>query len=248
MFNDYFLLDINVIVRPYVRLEGEIMKLKELDLLIGIIIGDGYIGKIPWTYQMIVGHGASQKDYCEWKMNLINEMGIFDTTLHMYTKDIMGKYIQYGFQKSSKKLEQLYLLFIEDGHKVIKNVLKYLKSNRSVAIWFMDDGSMEPSKRKQNDGTVKYYRPNMKLCTHSFSYEENVLIQKFFKNKYQIDCSIRKEIKRNRPGCPEYYFLRFNADNTEKVYRKILKEYIHCCKSMEYKFRHLLNYYENSNI
>lgn len=224
------------------------MKLKELDLLVGIIIGDGYIGKVPWSYQITVGHGASQKDYCEWKMNLVNEMKIFDTELHMYTKKIKDKYMQYGFSKTSKKLEKLYTLFIEDGHKVVKNVLKYLKSNRSVAIWFMDDGSMESARKKQKDGTIKYYRPNMKLCTHCFTYEENILIQKFFKEKYQIDCSIRKEVKRNRPGCPEYYYLRFDANNTEKVYKKILKEYIHCCQSMECKFRYLLKCYENLDI
>lgn len=224
------------------------MKNKELDLLIGIIIGDGYIGKTPWSYNLQVGHGASQKDYCEWKMNLINQMGIFNTPLHLYSKIVDKKYLQYGFTKSSKILEELYLLFRENGSKSIKNVLKYIKSNRSVAIWFMDDGGMEPSRNKHKDGTIKYNRPNMKLCTHSFSYEENELIQQFFKRKYQIDCSIRKEVKRNKPGMPEYYFLRFNADNTEKVYKKILKEYIHCCKSMENKFKYLLMAYENPNI
>lgn len=223
------------------------MKLKELDLLIGLIIGDGYIGKTSTSYILEVGHGESQKDYCEWKMQQLNKLNIFDTPLHIYSRIVNKKYLQYGFRKSSKKLQELYSLFIRDGKKSIKDVLPFLKSNKSVAIWFMDDGGMEPNRKKHIDGTIKINRPNMKLCTHSFSYEDNVLIQHFFKKKYQIDCSIRKEIKRNRPGCPEYYFLRFNADNTEKVYRKILKEYIHCCSSMEKKFKYLIFNYENPN-
>lgn len=223
------------------------MKLKELDLIVGIIVGDGYIGKTPWSFTLQVGHGANQKDYCEWKMNLINKSKIFDSPLEMHSRIVAGKYLQYQFRKTSKSLEEIYNLFIDNKKKTIKNVLKYIKSNRSVAIWFMDDGGMEPTRKKQKDGTIKYGRPNMKLCTHSFSYEDNLLIQKFFKKKYQIDCSIRQEVKRNRPNQPVYYFLRFDSDNTEKVYKKILKEYIHCCHSMEEKFKYLLYAYESDS-
>ena len=244
---DYFKNNIIIIVQVINLEEREInmFKNKEIDLLIGLIIGDGSIYKSNNSYTLAIGHGQSQKDYCEWKMNLINEAKIFDTEIKMHTKLIKNKYIQYRVQKTSKKLSYIYNLFTVDGKKSVKNVLKLMKSNRSVSMWFMDDGSVEPSRKKLKDGTIKYYRPNLRLCTHCFSYEENEIIKKWFFNKYKIHCNIRKEVKKNRPNKPEYFFLRFDAENTELVYRKILKEYIHICPSMEKKFKHIINFYES---
>lgn len=223
------------------------LKEKELDLLIGLIIGDGSIYKSQNSYCFEMGHGKSQKDYCEWKMNILNESKIFKTKVHMKTRLINNKYIRYNVRKTSIQLKELYDLFVINNKKTIYNILKLLKSNRSVAMWFMDDCCVEPSRRKLKNGTIRYYRPNLKLCTHCFSYEEHLIIKKWFKSKYLVDCEIRKEIKKNREGHPEYYFLRFDADNTEKIYNKVLKEYIHCCPSMEYKFRYIINIFEKSN-
>ena len=166
-----------------------------------MIIGDGNISKIgEKRYRLFVGHGEKQKDYCEWKMNLLNNACLFDNKLKMHTK-LAGKdknYIQYFFSKYNIVMKYFYDLFIEQKAKTIKNVLKYMKSPMSAEIWFMDDGSVEPSRKKQKDGTIKYYRPNMKLCTHSFSYEDNVRIQRWFKDKYDIECNIRQEKKKKR--------------------------------------------------
>ena len=221
------------------------MKEKDIDLLVGLIIGDGCITQVANSYQLHVGHGQSQADYCQWKLKLLNDSNIFSKKIKYHTKLINNKYIQCYFGKASKKMSFLFDLFRPNGEKkTIKNVLSYLKSNRSVAIWFMDDGGIEPCRRRLANGEMKYYNPNLKLCTHSFSYEDQLLIRDFFKRKYQIDCNIRIEKKKRNGIIKQYYFLRFNSENTEKVYRKILKEYIHCCKSMEYKFKHLLCAFE----
>ena len=224
------------------------LKNKEKELIISMIIGDGNISKIgEKRYRLFVGHGEKQKDYCEWKMNLLNNACLFDNKLKMHTK-LAGKdknYIQYFFSKENIVMKYFYDLFIEQKAKTIKNVLKYMKSPMSAAIWFMDDGSVEPSRKKQKDGTIKYYRPNMKLCTHSFSYEDNVRIQRWFKDKYDIECNIRQEKKKKDNNVVVYYFLRFNANNNQKLYYKILKDYIVCCESMKYKFRLLIQYYND---
>jgi hypothetical protein len=223
------------------------LKNKEKELIISMIIGDGNVSKIgEKRYRLFIGHGENQKDYCEWKMNLLNNSGIFDNHILLHTK-LAGKdksYLQYFFSKENIMIKYFYDLFIIERKKTIKNVLKYMKTPISTAIWFMDDGGVEPSRKKQTDGSVKYYRPNLKLCTHSFSYDDNVLIQKWFKNKYNIECSIREEKKKRNDNVYIYYFLRFNADNTEKLYKEVLKDYVCCCKSMKNKFKYLIRAYK----
>ena len=223
------------------------LKNSEKDLLVSLIIGDGCIKKDKNfnSYYIYIGHGENQKDYCEWKLDLLNNSHIFDNEIKIKSK-LCGKdkkYLQYYFKKTNFCLKYIYDLIIFDKKKNIKNVLKMLKSNRSIAIWFMDDGGVEPSRSKRVDGSIYYGRPSIKLCTHCFSEKENYEILKWFKIKYNIECQVKSETKRNREGQPKYYYLKFNADNTEKLYKNILKDYINCCDSMKHKFRYILNYY-----
>lgn len=224
------------------------LKNREKELVIALILGDGNISRIgEKRYRLLVGHGASQKDYCEWKMNLFNNLQLFDCPVKMHTKlaGVGKNYIQYFFSKENIMMKYFYDLLIEEKKKTVKNALKYLKSPLATAIWFMDDGGVEPSRKKNRDGSIRYYRPNIKLCTHSFSYEDNIRIKKWFKVKYNIDCVLRQEKRHRDGGVIIYYFLRFNADNSEKLYNLILKDYIECCDSMRYKFRFLIQQYKN---
>ena len=106
----------------------------------------------------------------------------------------------------------------------------------------MDDGSIFKRKKKTKDGVVYYLKPSCKLCTHSFSREDCERILDWLKRKYKINGYITVERKRNRIGCPEYYVLTFNCENTEKIY-KIIKPFIEC-NSMKKKFEYLIAYYE----
>ena len=216
------------------------------DLLVSIVIGDGGIYKQGrfYSYAIAVGHGESQKDYCKWKMNLLNEADIFDSKITLHTRKIKHpngrEYIQYHFQKCGFCLKYIFDRIIIDGKKSVRDVLSMLKTKRAVAIWFMDDGGVEPGRWKDKDGNIHFTRPNLKLCTNSFPYDEQLLIQKWFKQRWNINCTIREERKINNTTC----FLRFPADDAEKLYKEILREYITCCESMKHKFRHFIEKYE----
>lgn len=214
------------------------------DLLTSIIIGDGYMAKDKKyeSYYIAFGHGAKQKDYCEWKINLINNAKIFNSELVMHTKIVHlqeKNFLQYNTKKCGYCLKFLYDQFIIDGKKNVKAMLPMMKTKQAVSIWFMDDGSIEEGRWKDKNGNKHITRPSIKLCTHSFSYEENVLIQKWFKNKFGLVCSIKQEHKKNKT----YYYLRFGTDESEKLYKEILLPYVKCCESMQYKFRHCIERY-----
>ena len=55
------------------------LKEKEKDLLMSVILGDGsvYYNKNSNNYSIYIGHGEKQKDYLEWKTNIINEKKIY---------------------------------------------------------------------------------------------------------------------------------------------------------------------------
>lgn len=215
------------------------------DLLVSLVIGDGGIYKQGHfdSYKITVGHGEAQKDYCKWKMALLNESGIFDSEITLHTRNVRhpnGKeYIQYRFVKCGFCLKYIFELFIVDGKKSVQNILPLLKTKQAVAIWFMDDGGVEQGRWKDKDGNLHLTRPNLKLCTNSFPYDEQLLIQKWFKQRWNINCTIREERKTNTT-----YFLRFPADDAEKLYKEILKPYVRCCDSMKHKFRYLIEKFE----
>lgn len=222
---------------------------KDKDLLASLIIGDGYLQKGKTSYYLKIFHGQSQKDYCEWKLSLLNKANIFGKEIKMKTKLIcLGNknFIEYGFEKGSILLKEIYNETIIDRKKSARGLLKMMKSKQSLAIWFMDDGSVEYSRYKDKNGNFHYCRPNIKLCTHNFTYEEHLFIQKWFKDKYGVFCKIKVEHKKNKDGTlkPELYYLRFCADDFEKLYKEILLQYIHCCPSMEYKFRYAIQAFE----
>lgn len=221
------------------------LTIKQKDLLASVIIGDGCICKDKScnSYYLQIGHGESQKDYCAWKMELLNNSGIFKKRKNLHSRKIYYNdkiFIQYCVKFCDYCLKFCYDGFIINGKKSLKTILRFLKTDIGVSIWFMDDGSVEEGRWKDKNGVKHITRPSLKLCTHGFTLEENIYAQQWFKNKYGIICSIKKETKKGK----EYYYLKFNVDSTQQVYEKILKQYVECCESMKYKFRHLINYYK----
>jgi hypothetical protein len=89
---------------------------------------------------------------------------------------------------------------------------------RGMAIWYMDDGSIQNYKNK--DGTTSNY---ISIHSNNFDYEtQEKFVKKFL--QYEIECAIHKSRK--------YYYLRFNKENSLK-FLELIKPYVH--KSMEYK-------------
>ena len=80
-----------------------------------------------------------------------------------------------------------------------------------------------------DDGCLSIHKGNRygKLCTHCFNYEENILIQKYFKRKWNIDVDIK--IEKNK-----YYFIRFNVKALKKLIQ-IIYPYVIQIPSMIYK-------------
>ena len=212
---------------------------KEKDLICGIILGDGSIGVWNNSATIYCGHGSKQKDYVDYKLSLLKkELPQYFSNVKICTKIVNfnnKQFLQYYFSKTSKDF-----LFLHEEYCNLKSFMKNIKSDRSVSLWFMDDGCVIKSWRRLKNGDKSYSRPSIKLCTYCFSEEENLMLCNWFERKYQIKPHVLTERKRDKV----YYFLKFNADETYSLYKKVLKNYIECCQSMRDKFQWLIDYYK----
>ena len=193
----------------------------ETQILLGGLLGDSYYNKGKKIIRF--AHSNKQNEYLIWKYSFFNEN--IKSKIFYYERK-QGNNLYYGenFEVKFNKNESIdFLYFIKnhlysnDGRKKIS--WKYLNelTPLGLAVWWMDDGCLSIHKGNRYG----------KLCTHCFNYEENILIQKYFKRKWNIDVSIKCE--KNK-----YYFIRFNVKALKKLIQ-IIYPYVIQIPSMIYK-------------
>lgn len=100
------------------------------------------------------------------------------------------------------------------GRKTISYGWLNLLTSFSLAIWYMDDGSITKSTHQ------------MRISTESFTLKEHLLLQNFLKNKFDINAKISKSPKRGK------WILLFTAEERNKFFKLIAP---HVVPALEYK-------------
>lgn len=152
------------------------------NLLIGLLLGDGTISN---NFVFKISHTESQKDYIEWKINLLNQHGIKNNGLKSY--------IQKGGYKEGITMYYTQLNIIP-FIKVLKRVFykeKKILGNRKllnrlspleIAIWYMDDGHIN-IRRNKNGRIHGFY---IKISTCEPKSEVQTIID-YFKEVWNIN-------------------------------------------------------------
>lgn len=198
------------------------MNKHDKSILIGLTLGDGYISEKKdkrynhTQYGINIIHCEKQKEYIEYKAKLLHSIfGGKEVKVHFFMNN---NYPVYRLSKSNKYFKILRRLIYPNGKKMItKNVLKYL-TPESIALWYMDDGSL--SKKKRN-GKVHSYE--LFLNTYSTDLEHDDIIEYFY-NVWNIKFSKVK----SKGG----YRLRCGTIEARK-FINIIDKYI--IPSMKYK-------------
>jgi intein/homing endonuclease len=205
-----------VLRNPKGKNNGYLLKNSELDILAGFILGDGCITKNVSkmeSYRLTKNHGLKQYKYQELCKKLF--LGHKNGAISGYT----GKPIC-GFTSKSFGLSKNFLnaFFDNNGKKIItKNIEQWL-SPRALALWYMDDGSLNIEK-------TGFY---VSLHTEGFTLNENNILSTILKEKYNIDSKVSTYNKRGNI----LYYLRLNKDNSNK-FINFIKDYVPLC--MQYK-------------
>ena len=183
-------------------------------VLIGSLLGDGGLilpkkGINAYFREM---HSIKQKEYLEWKKGYLK---VFNPKLkYMSTFDTRtNKYYHHAVLWTNiNPLLTMYreLLYKNKRKKIGGDILNKVDL-LALAIWYCDDGSFG------------YINQNGKIATY-LSYEDNRLIAKFLKKRFDIHCTVNKDGKR--------YHLYFSVKEIRK-FLNLIKDYVPEC--MNYK-------------
>ena len=210
------------------------MNLKKLNgkelrgALIGMMLGDmsAFIRKDCKNGIFSITHSVKQLEYLEFKTELIKNNLLVGTHISERNTNLNGKiFKQYQMCTNvSKHATYMRRFMYKCGVKHIKNSILKQLTDFGLYLWYLDDGYLN-IRYDKNTGKVKEYR--IFIYTNSFKLDEQILIQKWFAERYNISPNINKK--------SNGHILYFNSSKTREL-MKILNPFSHLVACMEYKF------------
>lgn len=205
------------------------MNKNKKSILIGLCLGNGGLSKPDqWNSVSIeIEHSEKQKEYLEYKTNLLNSLlGGKKIQIHKRIRERKGNYnTSYRIRKGDKYFRIIRKMLYKNNIKTYSLKVLNKLTDHSIAIWFMDDGSL--SLRKNEIGKIKSCQFKLSTCT---SIEQNKIIQSFFKKRYNVTFSIVKHMI-SKDGTILYSLLCGTKEYLKIA--KVIDKYI--IPSMKYK-------------
>ena len=186
-------------------------------IVYGTLLGDGYLrptnsGSDHHSYALSLCHGEKQLEYLKWKYEELKNF----VTMENFTvssRNFHGNAPTYAFSTISHPFlnEARGICYSAAGKKDITQSWLDKLSPLAVAVWYMDDGSLN-----------KRYH-TIVLCTNSFSREGQLLAIRYFETQYGIHAVL--EPRRNGQTV-----IRINASDSRK-FMDIVSPYVPACMS-----------------
>ena len=195
------------------------LTLKEHSIILGTLLGDGFLQKRAQKARLRICHSYKQKQYVDWKYQQLLTL-CQRTASPKSQQRPLGK--AYSFSTQSEKILLQYhsLFYKRNGLKKIDNeLIDYIKHPLSLAIWWLDDGNA------RKDCAAG------RLATCSFSLGEQKILQKLLFQNFKIGTNIvRNSIKKNKAQ----YYLYIPSQSFYQLVN-IIKIYVQQIPTMEYK-------------
>lgn len=180
---------------------------EQKEYLFGSLLGDDHLALDRKYPCLSVSHTANKRDYVKWKYEIWKQIVPGPIKENVPIK-VKGKtYFADRFLTAGHpEFEKFYKMFYSDGKKILTREILDNLTPFSIAVWYMDDGCFCTTKRRAL------------LATNSFSLEENLIIQRYFKEVWNISLHIY--------ACSTgTYYIWLNIENTIKFFN-IIKDYI----------------------
>ncbi len=188
---------------------------KQKSILFGTLLGDGHLetrdnGK---TYRLKIEHSIKQRDYTDWLHNQLKKW----IRGEVYKKSKNDReYV--GFTTYSHEEFKPYAkLFYDDfGKKRIPETFKELIDPLSLAIWFMDDGSLKSLRHRT-------------YIIHSLGFQRKDLeiVKDSLLKKFNIELSLHKQ--------KEKYLRIYILSKSAKTFEDLIRKYVSAFPSMKHK-------------
>ena len=176
-------------------------------LIIGTILGDGYLRIVPKRKNAFleINHSVKQRAYVEWKYNILRSIVKSAPKL----RNGNGHRIACRFfTRFLPEITEIHKTFYTNKKKIIPDNL--IIDPIGLAVWYMDDGS-------KSGGSI-YFN------TQQFSLADQKRLQVLLLNRF----SIRSNLNRDK----EYFRIRVVSKDAVKLSR-LIRKYIP--ESMQYK-------------
>ncbi|OGZ75336.1 MAG: hypothetical protein A3G45_01015 [Candidatus Staskawiczbacteria bacterium RIFCSPLOWO2_12_FULL_37_15] len=190
---------------------------KQKAIIVGNVLGDGGIygyryNQISGSSQFYIKQCEKYKDYVFW---LFNEMKNICPSAPKFRNDYRQWYF---YSKYLDNLTEIRKTFYVNKKKIVpKNIKEWLTSPLSLAVWYMDDGSLD-------------FRPkdhyNFAFSTNAFSAEENYLLLDALKENFGISATVQTPLSRGK-RYPEIYIGVAGRDK----FLPLVKPYVLDCFS-----------------
>lgn len=188
---------------------------QQKEILIGLILGDGHLetqnqGR---TFRLKVEHSLNQKEYVDWLYEHFKDLVLTSPQVKLQT--VAGQPRQkYWFSTISCGPLRFYAQqFYPNGKKLVPRIIGKLLTPLSLAVWFMDDGSLKSSAHRARI-----------INTQCFDDESLKRLQDVLFTKFNVQTTLRKQKEGNQIYIPSSEIEKFIA---------LVKPYV--IPSMEYK-------------
>lgn len=183
-------------------------------VLTGTILGDGHL--IPLNKkgesQLLIKHDDKALTYIKWLSKRFSCIGV-----NKINKVTMSGYHQHYFStKQNLEIGNYRKMFYPNGIKIVPlNIGKLITHPIALAVWYMDDGSV--------DFREKYHK-NATLATFGFGFEGCELLSRMMKTNFSLSVSVHKSTMRSK----EYYRLYIKSESM-KIFFDLIRQYMLPC-------------------
>ena len=192
---------------------------RQRQIIIGKILGDGHLetqnnGK---TYRLKVEHSIKQKEYVDWFYQEFKEWILAKPKKKRKIRNGKLSYNYWVNTLTSGSFRFYAHQFYKDKKKIIPKLIHRWLTPLSLAVWFMDDGSI---KSKNHKARI--------INTQGFEKKEVLRLMSALKSKFGIQSKLRKQ--------KDGYQIMILSENADE-FAMLIKNHLH--PSMKYKIKGL---------
>jgi len=171
---------------------------KSRQILLSMVLGDGALNK---KGVLSIRHSLAQKNYLEWKNDLLNKNGISTTGTYYVSNNNHGAC---EFKTYTHNFIKLYKRVLYNPKKNISRKFLNKLNSQGLAIWYMDKGGLSRRKLKNNTYTIKEL-----ILNTGFQKVENQIIIDYFNDVWGIKFSQVKNKSVYKLRCGKYEAIKF---------------------------------------
>ena len=197
---------------------------EQKSLLVGLLLGDGTISS---NYVFKLSHSEAQREFLEWKIDLLNKFGFKNNGVKEYISTCgynKGNKVLYSQMSLNPTIKALRSRVYTPKKHITRRLLNWL-TPIGLAIWYMDDGCINVNTSKQRSSI----QHTIKIATCVDLDTAQVVID-YFKEVWDVQFRPFKEGKGT-------YSIASSTESDCAAFIQIIRPYIEQVPSLLYKIR-----------